>query len=52
MTNTAAPSGSRSASSRAAAWAEVTTSVVVDVDAELAQVLGDRAGGREALLVT
>ena len=49
---TCAPASSRSASTRAAACAVVTTSAGVGLDAQLAQVLGDPGGWRDALLVT
>ena len=52
MTRTGAPAGSRSASSRAAAWAEVTTSSCVAGTPKLVSSAAIAAGVRKALFVT
>ena len=52
MTRTGAPAGRRSASSRAAAWAEVTTSSRVAGTPKLVSSAAMAAGVRNALFVT
>ena len=52
MTRTAAPAGRRSASMRAAAWAEVTTSCGAAGTPKLVSSSAMAAGVRKALFVT